>query len=428
MRSSKRIQRRYDHRLRQLVQTTGDVELAVRHGVPRSTARGWIRRAKSEVVSIDVLDLDTVRLQREVLILRHRVARLVCLLHVLVVALRVSEFSFARYRVPDGAAKRRLLRAMDRARRHLPLRRLLRLIGLSESRYHDWAGDKHCGLDDRSCCPRSLPQQLTEAEVRTIKEMATSEEYRHVSTGTLARLAQRLGRVFASPTTWYRLVRAHNWRRPRQRVHPAKPKVGIRATRSNETWHVDTTLVRLLDGSKACLHAVIDNFSRRILAWRVHESFVPSVTAELLIEAAKGTGRGRPNVLVDGGIENYNDAVDELVDSGLLKRLLAQTEIQFSNSLIESWWRVLKHQWLYLNTLDTVASLRKLVDFYVEQHNSQLPHSAFRGQTPDEMYFGTGAEIPQKLEAAKIAARASRMEANRAQSCRVCEELVTVSC
>jgi transposase InsO family protein len=34
-------------------------------------------------------------------------------------------------------------------------------------------------------------------------------------------------------------------------------------------WHIDTTVIRLLDGSRAYLHAVIDNFSRRILAWRV---------------------------------------------------------------------------------------------------------------------------------------------------------------
>jgi hypothetical protein len=34
-----------------------------------------------------------------------------------------------------------------------------------------------------------------------------------------------------------------------------------------------------------------------------------------------------------------------------------------------------------------------------------LPHSAFRGQTPDEMYFGTGDPIPDKLDAAKKDAR-----------------------
>ena len=184
-----------------------------------------------------------------------------------------------------------------------------------------------------------------------MRDMVTSDEYRHVSTGVLARLAQRLGKVFASPTTWYRLVRDHEWRRPRQRVHPAKPKVGIRASRPNEIWHVDTTLIRLLDGSRAYLHAVIDNFSRRILAWNIAGAFHPGATAQLLLDAGKCMTSGKPLVLVDGGVENFNSAVDKLVESGLLKRVLAQTDITFSNSLIESWWRVVKHQWLYLNTL-----------------------------------------------------------------------------
>jgi putative transposase len=56
--------------------------------------------------------------------------------------------------------------------------------------------------------------------------MVTSPEYRHVPTGTLAVLAQRLGTVCASPSTWYRLVRKYGWRRPRLRVHPVKPTVG----------------------------------------------------------------------------------------------------------------------------------------------------------------------------------------------------------
>ena len=41
--------------------------------------------------------------------------------------------------------------------------------------------------------------------------MVTSDKYRHVPTRTLARLAQRIGRVFASASTWYRLVREHQW-------------------------------------------------------------------------------------------------------------------------------------------------------------------------------------------------------------------------
>ena len=421
MEDSPRIQQRYDHRLRQLIQTTGNLNQAVRYGVPRSTARGWLKQAKSNVVSMDVLDMDAVALQQEVLALRRRVDRLLCLLQLVVAALKVSGFSFDRIRLPEGIRKQRLLRAIDRTREYMPLRSMLKLIGLSRTRYHRWLGKQECGLDDQSCCPKRSPQQLTAEELASVREMVTSDAFRHVPTGTLSRLAQRLGKVFASPTTWYRLVRAHNWRRPRKRVHPAKPKAGIRATRSNEIWHVDTTLVRLLDGTKAYLHAVIDNYSRRILAWRVHGAFRPAVTAELLIEAATGIQDDKPQVLVDGGVENYNDAVDKVVESGLLKRLLAQTEIRYSNSMIESWWRVIKHHWLYLNTLDTAASVRKLVAFYVQQHNNHLPHSAFGGQTPNEMYFGTGAHIPAQLEAARLAARQSRLKSNRERSCHVCQ-------
>ena len=421
-------QKQYDHRLRRLIQKTGDLDLAVRYGVPRSTARGWLKQASTDVVSIDVLDMDAEALQREVLYLRRRITRLLALLHLVVVAIKVAEFSFDRVRIPEGARKQRLLRAIQRTRTHLPLREVLKLIGMSSTRYHAWLGKQECGLDDQPCCPRSTPQQITREECLVIRDMVTADEYRHVPTGTLARLAQRLGRVFASPTTWYRLVRANKWRRPRQRVHPAKPTVGIRATRPNEVWHVDTTLIRLLDGSKAYLHAIIDNFSRRVLAWRVNDTFIPAVTGELLIEAAREIEDAKPQVLVDGGVENYNTAVDKLVDSGLLKRILAQTEIRYSNSLIESWWRVIKHQWLFLNTLETAASVKKLVAFYVEQHNSHLPHSAFKGQTPDEMYFGTGDGIPKKLEEAKLQARELRLKSNRERNCHVCALPTPASC
>jgi len=123
----------------------------------------------------------------------------------------------------------------------------------------------------------------------------------------------------------------------------------LRASRPNEIWHIDTTLIRLLDGSRACLHAVIDNFSRRILAWKVTATFDAGATAEILLSGAKGVDHGTPTVLV-----------------------------------------------------------------------SRFPHSAFHGQTPDEMYFKNGDAIPEELEAARQEARQARAEANRKQNCENC--------
>jgi len=76
--------------------------------------------------------------------------------------------------------------------------------------------------------------------------------------------------------------------------------------------------------------------------------------------------------------------------------------------------------WLLLNTLDTIASVRKLIEFYVHQHNEYVPHSAFEGQTPDEMYFATGADVPDRLKADRLLARHERRETNLARSCSAC--------
>src|SRR4030095_12703255 len=94
------------------------------------------------------------------------------------------------------------------ARACVPMPTLLRFLRLSPSRLSAWRRRQHaCALDDQSSCSHTSPHRLTPPEVRTIKDMVTALEYRHVPTGTLAVLAQRLGKVWASRSTWYHLVR-----------------------------------------------------------------------------------------------------------------------------------------------------------------------------------------------------------------------------
>jgi putative transposase len=413
MPTTARPQGRYDHRLRHLVQRTGDVTIATNRAVPRSTARGWLGAAHTVVVSLDVADLTEPELRHEVLKIRRRVQKLTALLRLALALLRTSGFTLAGARLPDGRAKLRILRAADRARGYLPLPAVLRFLRVSPGRFHAWRRQqKACALDDQSSCPRTSPSRLTPPEIRAIEDLVTSPASRQVPTGTLAVLAQRLGMVWTSPSTWYRLVRQNGWRRPRLRVHPAKPKIGLRTARADEMWHIDTTVIRLLDGTRAYVHAVIDNFSRRILAWRVAETFTPGNSVAVLVEASRAATLSdtTPVVLADAGVENVNAQVDDLITSGVLRRVLAFTELTFSNSMIEAWWRALKHPWLFLRSLDSVTTVRRLVEFYVQQHNQVLPHSAFRGQTPDEMYFGTGA-------------RRARVEANRSAVCGTCPSI-----
>jgi putative transposase len=244
--------RSYDHRLRDLVQRTGDLTIATDLGVPRSTARGWLGATPRVVVTLETADLTEPELRQEILKLRRRVEKLAALLRLALALLRASGFSLSTTRLPEGEAKLCILSAIDRARGCIPLRAVLRSLQLSPSRLHTWRRRQTaCALNDQSSCPRTSPHRLTPSEVQAIGAMVLSPEYRHVPTGTLAVLAQRIGKVSASPSTWHRLVRKYGWRRPRVRVHPAKPKVGLRTTRPDELWHIDTTVIRLLDGTRA---------------------------------------------------------------------------------------------------------------------------------------------------------------------------------
>ena len=129
---------------------------------------------------------------------------------------------------------------------------------------------------------------------------------------------------------------------------------------------------------------------------------------------------GRPLLYSDSGVENVNGAVDSTLFSACLERILAQVEVAFSNSLMEACWRALKHQWLFLNTSDSVARVRTLVEFYVNEHNTTMPRPAFGGQTPDEMFFGTGDQVPADLAISPARAREARMTTNRKVSYEAC--------
>jgi hypothetical protein len=235
-----RAQQRHDHRLRELVQCTGNLTIATDRGVPRSTARGWLRTAPTVVVGLDVTNLNELELQHEVVKLRRRLQKLAALLRLALILLRVSGFTLSGERLPDGQDKQRILWAVDQARACIPLRALLRLLHLSPSRFHAWRRRyTGCALDDQSSCPRTSPHRLTPSEVRVIHDMVT-------------------------------------------------------------------------------------------------------------------------------------------------------------------------------------ATVRRLVAFYVDEHNRVFPHSAFQGQTPDEMYFGTGDTVPADLTSRAAAARQTRVEANRSASCETC--------
>jgi putative transposase len=89
--------------------------------------------------------------------------------------------------------------------------------------------------------------------------------------------------------------------------------------------------------------------------------------------------------------------------------------------MIEAWFRSLKHNWLFLNSLGSLAGVEQLVAFYIHQHNSVMPQWTLGGRTPDEVFRGEAVDLPERLRLAHRGAVQARIAANRRLSCDSCE-------
>jgi putative transposase len=190
-------------------------------------------------------------------------------------------------------------------------------------------------------------------------------------------------------------------------------------------------LLTILRLSRFTFEGVMDNFSPKLLAYRVCENYEPTATATLLEEAASCLPPNANDPLqsppavslyCDGVVENFDDAVDQRLSRFQMQRVQAQIDVQFSNSMIEAFWRSTKHNRLFQQKLDSVSALRQWTDFYVRQPNEVMPHSAFKGQTPDETFFGTGKSVEADVSQARVASRQARIEFNSMRSCAACSQ------
>ena len=258
--------RTYDPRIREAIVSAGDPTLFSELSIPRSTKHTWLRRGAPRVVVANDNDEPDLRIQ--IARMSRQIEVLSAVVRLLVALVRATNIRLASQRVPTAAAKMRILRAIERASHKIGRKAALKIVGLREGRLRRWQrAETKYELDDAPPCPRSFPTRLTFQERTAMRDMVEDHALKHLFVRSLALFGQRLGRVFASYETWCRPIRRFGWNRQRQCIYPAKPKRGLRADRPGQWLHIDVTIIRLLDGTRAYLHAVVDNFSRRILSW-----------------------------------------------------------------------------------------------------------------------------------------------------------------
>ena len=294
------------------------------------------------------------------------------------------------------------------------------------SRFKAWkVRARKCDLSDKNGCTKLSPTKLRSAEVQKIKDYVLNPDFSHFSICSLAILAKRREDVSVSSAAWYRTIKELNLKPFRKRKYPPNNKTGLRATKPHQYWHLDLTVIKLIDGTRCFVQAVKNNFSRYILPYSVAKQYSGLQTKELLtnaLEKAKSLGlSSAPEVYVDGGSKNSNKDVQGLVDLGIIVKKICQIEVDFSNSMIEAFFHRLKNKHLYYVDLTSFEILEKEVRFYIEEANEKILLSALGGLTPLEAIQGKcKEEFTASLMEKQANARLSRINANKSKTCDLC--------
>lgn len=159
---------------------------------------------------------------------------------------------------------------------------------------------------------------------------------------------------------------------------------GLEIQAPNHVWSTDITYIRLLNGFAYCV-AIIDWFSRYVIAWKVSNTIDTTFCLEALEEALK---MGKPEIFnTDQGSQFTSaDFIDRLKRE-FIKISMDGRGRALDNIFVERLWRSLKYENIYLSDYQSVREARLGVGEYFKFYNNARPHQSLEYRTPSAVHF-----------------------------------------
>ena len=156
-------------------------------------------------------------------------------------------------------------------------------------------------------------------------------------------------------------------------------------TKPNQVWAMDITYIPMARGF-VYLAAVVDWFSRRVLAWRLSITLEATFCIEAVEEALARCGR--PEIFnTDQGSQFTATAFTEVLRRNEIAISMDGKGAWRDNVFVERLWRSIKYEEVYLRAYDSVAEARSSIGRYLAFYNGRRPHSSLDRRTPDQAYF-----------------------------------------
>ena len=175
---------------------------------------------------------------------------------------------------------------------------------------------------------------------------------------------------------------------PAHKIYPYLLR-GVPITRVNQVWSTDITYIRLNHGF-AYLVAVMDWYSRRVLAWRISNSMDATFCVDCLQQAI--SVHGKPEVFnSDQGSQFTSEGFTGVLKANDIAISMDGRGRAFDNIFVERLWRTVKYEDVYLKGYATMGELLMGLTQYFGFYNGERPHQALNNRTPDAVYrSGTG--------------------------------------
>jgi putative transposase len=172
---------------------------------------------------------------------------------------------------------------------------------------------------------------------------------------------------------------------PDHKVYPYLLR-GLVIDRPNQVWCADITYIPMAKGF-VYLVAVMDWFSRRVLAWRVSITLETDFCIEALQDAMNR--HGQPKIFnTDQGVQFTSAAfLGELETLGV--RISMDGKGRFlDNIFIERLWRSLKYEEVFIKAYGSVPEARIGIGEWLTFYNDERPHQALDYRTPTAVFYG----------------------------------------
>jgi putative transposase len=185
-----------------------------------------------------------------------------------------------------------------------------------------------------------------------------------------------LATIFQGPNT--------SLRNKQHQVYPYLLR-GVPIIRNNQVWSTDITYIPMRGGFMY-LAAVIDWYSRHVLSWRLSNTLEGSFCVEVLEDAFASATRLPEIFNTDQGAQFTSCAFTAKLTDKKIQISMDGKGRALDNVYIERLWRSLKYEHIYLKDYENVADLRRGLTSYFVFYNTQRPHQALEGRTPQSVY------------------------------------------